>query len=242
MAAVAIRLFIDERLSADATIAADGKQAHQLRHVMRRADGDEVLLFNGRDGEWRATLSLVGKRDVIFKLAEQTRPQTAEPGPWLLIALIKRAPLDLVVEKATELGASAILPVMTERTNAERANTERLSAIAREAAEQCGRLTVPEMHAPQALMSALAKWPGERKLFLMDETHRGIPAAEGFAKAAGPAAILIGPEGGFAQTELDALTNLPFVNALDLGIRVLRAETAAIAALACYQAVAGDWR
>jgi 16S rRNA (uracil1498-N3)-methyltransferase len=238
---VAIRLFIDRDLSGGAEIAADDKQSHQLRHVMRRSEGDEVLLFNGRDGEWRARLSLVGKRDLTFRLTGQVRPQTEEAGPWLLIALIKRAPLDLVAEKATELGASAILPVMTERTNAERANIDRLATIAREAAEQCGRLTIPDVRPPQLLMDVMGRWSSDRKLFVMDETHKGVAAAAGFAKASGPVAILVGPEGGFAQTELDALRNLPFVNALDLGIRVLRAETAAIAALACYQAVAGDW-
>lgn len=239
---MAIRLFIDQLLAGGARIAANDKQAHQLRHVMRRNEGDEVLLFNGRDGEWRATLDLIGKRDVAFHLVERTRLPIAETGPWLLIALIKRGPLDLVIEKATELGVSAILPVMTERTNAERANLERLAAIAREAAEQCGRLTVPEVRAPQPLLSALGSWPKDRRLFVMDETHSGAPAAETFAHSSGQAAILIGPEGGFSQTELDALRNLPFVNALDLGSRVLRAETAAIAALACYQALAGDWR
>jgi 16S rRNA (uracil1498-N3)-methyltransferase len=223
-------------------VAASDAQAHQLRHVMRRADGDEVLLFNGRDGEWRATIAMAGKRAIDFQLADRTRPQDPEPGPWLLIAPVKRGPFDLIAEKATELGASTLWPVMTERTNAERVNLDRLSAIVREAAEQCGRLTVPEVRAPRALMTALASWPSERKLFLMDETHAGAPAADAFARARGPAAILIGPEGGFAQSELDAIRKLPFVNALDLGHRILRAETAAIAALACYQAVAGDWR
>lgn len=239
---MAIRLFINQDLAEGTRIAADDKHAHQLRHVMRRSDGDEVLLFNGRDGEWRATLSLVGKRDLAFQVAERIRPQMGESGPWLLIALIKRGPLDLVVEKATELGVSAILPVVTEHTNAERANLGRLSAITREAAEQCGRLTLPEVRRPEPLMDVVANWPKERRLYLMDETHHGAPVAEALRGATGPAAILIGPEGGFSQTELDALRNLPFVNALDLGTRVLRAETAAIAALACYQALAGDWR
>ena len=238
-----IRLYIDAALSAHAHLPMAETHAHYLRNVLRRGPGDEVQLFNGRDGEWRATIDILDKRGGVFHTDAQTRPQTVDNGPWLLVALIKRAPLEMIVEKATELGAARICPVTTARTNTERINRERLAAIAIEAAEQCSRLTVPEIAATKPLAEILRDWPTPRRLYLLDETGAGTPIAATFAlhPREHGAAILIGPEGGFSESELDAMKFLPFVNALDLGKRVLRAETAALSALACFQAIAGDW-
>jgi 16S rRNA (uracil1498-N3)-methyltransferase len=241
-----IRLFVDVDLAPGGEVAMGDTHTHYLRNVMRRAAGDEVCLFNGRDGEWQARIATLDKRGGSFALEAQTRAQEPEDGPWLLIAAIKRTRLELIVEKATELGAARICPVTTQRTNAERLNHDRLIAIATEAAEQSTRLTVPEVAPTAPLKDMLMDWPrgkepGGRLLYLFDETGGGIPMAQAFAahpKDQG-AALLIGPEGGFDQSELDAMKILPFVNALDLGRRILRAETAALAALACYQAIAG---
>lgn len=238
-----IRLYIDTPLAAHARLPMDETHSHYLRNVLRRGPGDEVRLFNGCDGEWRASIATLDKRGGTFQTEEMTRAQTREDGPWLLVAAIKRAPLELIVEKATELGVARICPVTTQRTNSERINRDRLSAIAIEAAEQCSRLTVPQIAPTQPLGDVLRDWQASRRLYLLDETGAGMPVASAFASHPREqgAAILIGPEGGFAQSELDAMKFLPFVNALDLGKRILRAETAALAALACFQAIAGDW-
>lgn len=215
---------------------------HYLRNVLRQSEGDRIELFNGRDGQWRARIAVLDRRGGSFMVESRTFEQTPEEGPWLLIAPVKRARLEMIVEKATELGAARICPVTTARTNTERLNRERLRAIATEAAEQCARLSVPDIAETMALKTLLANWSSDRLLYVLDETGAGTPIATAFAshpKERG-AALLIGPEGGFDDTELDAMRNLPFVNALDLGKRILRAETAALAALACYQAIAGD--
>jgi 16S rRNA (uracil1498-N3)-methyltransferase len=236
-----IRLHVHETLAANTRVAATTAQAHYLKNVMRRAAGDDVLLFNGRDGEWRAAIDTLDRKGSAFAVQEQTRPQAAEPGPALLIAPVKRAPLELIVEKATELGAQSIRPVITRRTNSERINLERLGAIAVEAAEQCERLTVPELHAPRPLAEIVQSWPAGHRLYVMDETGVGTPIAAALsAETDGMPAFLIGPEGGFEQTELDALRKLNFVTAVGLGPRILRAETAALAALACWQAFAAS--
>lgn len=236
-----IRLFVQAPLSAGVSLIMEDHHVHYLRNVLRQSEGDRIELFNGRDGQWRARIAVLDRRGGSFLIERQTLEQTPEDGPWLLIAAIKRARLEMIVEKATELGATRICPVTTARTNSERLNHDRLTAIATEAAEQCARLTVPEIAPIAPLKSMLADWPGERRLYLLDETGAGTPMAQAFAahpKQLG-AALLIGPEGGFDQSELDAMKILPFVNALDLGKRILRAETAALAALACYQAIAG---
>jgi len=247
-----IRLYVEAALAADAGAALDAEQAHYLKNVMRLGEGGQVLLFNGRDGEWLAEIAALERRGGRLHVREQTRPQSddgaADPlaGPWLLFAPVKRQQNDLIAQKATELGASLIWPVITQHTNSERLRLDRLGTIAREAAEQCGRLGLPEIREPANLDAVLAAWPGGRTLLVMDETGGGPPIAEVAAEiAAGEKtgiAILIGPEGGFAKVELDALANLAFVRRAGLGRRILRAETAAIAALACFQAIAGDWR
>ncbi len=237
-----VRLYVDTPLTGGEEVSLDKGQSHYLSNVMRRSEGDTVLLFNGRDGEWRAGIAAAGKKEVRLSLEEQIRPQPDEPDLWLMFALLKRGPVDLIAEKATELGATRLLPVITDRTNSDRINADRLAAIAREASEQCGRLSIPAIEEPRPLRQALDGWPDDRQIILMNETGAGKPIAEVMQVQAGtPGAIMIGPEGGFSPEELDALAKLDFVTSASMGRRLLRAETAAIAALTVWQAVAGDW-
>ncbi|KAA5605016.1 16S rRNA (uracil(1498)-N(3))-methyltransferase [Roseospira marina] len=247
------RLFVaDPTLDDGAVVTLEAPQAHYLRSVMRRGPGDSVVLFNGRDGEWQATLETMAKAFATARCAIRLRPQSAEgtenggvDGPWLLFAPLKRGPVDLLAEKATELGVARLQPVMTRFTTAARVNATRLRANAIEAAEQCRRLSVPEVAEPITLARIPEGWPEDRHLFVLAEHGHAVTAASAFAAArdAGtPAALLVGPEGGFADSELDALCQLPFVTPVRLGPRVLRAETAAIAGLTLWQALAGDWR
>jgi len=241
------RLFVEADLAQGAEAPLSEAQAHYLRHVMRRDDGAPLLLFNGRDGEWRATLALRGKKAAAAVVGERSREQAAEPDLWLCFAPIKRARIDYIAEKATELGVALLQPVLTRHTAVERVNVERLRANAIEAAEQTERLIVPEVRTPVDLMKLLGSWPTDRRLLMADETGGGPPIAEALTvlddKAhAAPWAILIGPEGGFAAAELAALRRMKNVMAVGLGPRILRADTAALAALACWQALVGDWR
>lgn len=238
---MSLRLFVPFDLGPDVALTLPKEQAHYLANVMRAKAGEAVALFNGRDGEWRAALERVAKNNVELVVVEQTRAQAAEPDLWLLAAPIKKDCIDLVAEKAAELGASALWPVFTRRTVMSRVNTERLAARMVEAAEQCERLTVPEVMAPVALDKALAGWDAARTLLFLDEGGSGAPIAEALTGSTGPLAVLVGPEGGFAAEERAALAGLPFARAVSLGPRILRAETAAIAALAIVQAIAGDW-
>jgi 16S rRNA (uracil1498-N3)-methyltransferase len=241
------RLFVESDLSAGGEAALDEAQVHYLRNVMRRPDGASLLVFNGRDGEWRATLEGQGKKAAVARVGEQARKQAAEPDVWLCFAPVKRARIDYIAEKATELGVAVLQPVLTQHTNVERVNVERLRANSVEAAEQTERLTVPEVRAPVDLARLLAGWPPERRLLMCDETGAGPPIAEVLSNLdasarAAPWAIVIGPEGGFAASELAALRRIKDVAAVGLGPRILRADTAALAALACWQALIGDWR
>jgi 16S rRNA (uracil1498-N3)-methyltransferase len=242
----ATRLFTEADLSAGIVELSEA-QAHYLRHVMRREDGAPLLLFNGRDGEWRATLQARGKKAAVAEVGERTREQVAEPDIWLCFAPLKRARIDYVAEKATELGVAVLQPVLTRHTVVERVNVERLRANAVEAAEQTERLSVPEVRVPVDLMKLLSEWPAGRRLLMCDETGGGPPIAEVLAgldesARAAPWGIVIGPEGGFAERELTALRRMKDVTAVGLGPRILRADTAALAALACWQALVGDWR
>jgi 16S rRNA (uracil1498-N3)-methyltransferase len=241
------RLFIEADLAAGLEAPLDEAQVHYLRHVMRRPEGTSLLLFNGRDGEWRGALEGTGKKTAVARVAERTREQAPEPDIWLCFAPVKRARIDYIAEKATELGAALLQPVLTQHTVVERVDVERLRANAIEAAEQTERLTVPEVRAPVELSRLLADWPAGRRLLMCDETGGGPPIAavlSGLDEAAraAPWAILIGPEGGFADPELAALRRLKDVTAVGLGPRILRADTAALAALACWQALVGDWQ
>ena len=236
------RLFVTADLAVGATVELDARASHYLRDVLRLRAGAELALFNGRDGEFRARLATVGKRASQAALLAPGRPQRAEPDVWLAFAPVKRARIALIVEKATELGVARLLPVLTRRTAVARINLERLHAVAIEAAEQCERLSVPALDAPAALDAVLARWPAGRRLFVADEAGGGAPFGDVLrATTPTPWALLIGPEGGFAAAELDALRQFPFVSPVGLGPRVLRADTAVTAALAVAQSWIGDW-
>lgn len=237
-----IRLFVTSDLSAGAELTLDEGQSRYLSAVMRLTSGDALLVFNGRDGEWRATVGAVGKRAVTLNLETQTKLQAVGPDLDLLIALVKRTRLETIVEKAAELGVRRIRPVITERTNADHTRVDRLQAIATEAAEQTGRLDVPRVLEPAKLEKLLDAWDEGRALLFCDEAGDAKPALEALSGASGPWAVLIGPEGGFSPRERDMLRARPFTVAATLGPRILRADTAAISALTLWQAVAGDWR
>ena len=236
-----IRLYVTEPLKAGARLAASADQSHYLVNVMRQAAGDELLLFNGRDGEWRACLAAAGKRGCDLEVLERTRNQHASPDLDLVVALVKRTRLETIVEKAAELGARRVRLAVTERTNAERTRVERLQAIAVEAAEQTGRLDVPQLEAPHKLDALLAKWPVGRPLMFCDEAGEAPPALDALAgRDGGPWGVLIGPEGGFSPRERASIRALPQAVPVSLGPRILRADTAAIAALSLWQAALGD--
>jgi 16S rRNA (uracil1498-N3)-methyltransferase len=235
-----IRLYVDQPLAPGQAVALSQDQAHYLTGVMRLAAGAGILLFNGRDGEWQATLTTASKRGAIATCAARTRPLTMPPDLWLLFAPIKKARTDFIVEKAVELGVARILPVQTRHTNSERIRQDRLQAHAVEAAEQCGATYVPQVTDLQHLDKLLSQWPADRRLYWCDETALGQPAT--LAPHEGPAAILIGPEGGFSTEEAAKLRQNPSVTPLSLGPRILRADTAAVAAITLWQATNGDWR
>jgi 16S rRNA (uracil1498-N3)-methyltransferase len=226
------RLFVTAPLTAGARVAGSGMQAHYLGRVLRRDSGSPVHLFNGRDGEWAARIATLRRGDTEFAVESQRRPQATEPDLWLAFAPLKRDATDLVVQKATELGASALLPVITEHTNTARLNESRLAAIAIEAAEQCERLTIPTLRAPAKLHDLLATWPADRRIYAAIERAN----APHLRSAAGLAALLIGPEGGFTPAEVEALHRHPLVTPVSLGPLILRAETACVAGLALLQA------
>lgn len=239
------RLFVTAPLAAGVAVSLTEPQAHYLATVLRRNAGDTVLLFNGRDGEWRARLVGLSRRDGEARVMDQTRAQTPEQGPTLIAPVLRRETTEWMVEKATELGAAEILFTTSARSAVTRTNPQRLAAIAAEAAEQCGRLTVPRIEPPEGLDRRLAAWPKGRRLVVCDETSAAPPLASVLSAAAGNAnlpGVLVGPEGGFEPRELDRLRALPFSLPASLGPRTLRAETAALAALALVQALAGDWR
>jgi 16S rRNA (uracil1498-N3)-methyltransferase len=241
-----IRLHVPHDLAAGAELALDPGQSRYLAAVMRQAVGDELLLFNGRDGEWRSAITVIGKRAVGVKAVSLERPQDVGPDLDLVIALVKRGRLETIVEKAAELGARRVRLAVTERTNAERARVERLTLIATEAAEQTGRLDVPEILAPLKLEKLIADWPEGRRLLFCDEGGDAQPILDALLRSQGgegsPWAILIGPEGGFSPREREMLRALPYATPASLGPRILRADTAAISALTLWQAALGDWR
>jgi 16S rRNA (uracil1498-N3)-methyltransferase len=238
------RVFVTAPLATGAEVAASAAQAHYLGTVLRLRPDNEIALFNGRDGEWRARIQSIGRKSATLMAVEQLRPQAAEPDLWLCFAPIKHARIDTIAEKAGELGAAVLQPVITSRTNVSRVNVERLTANAVEAAEQCERLTVPEVRVPVPLRQLVETWPTERKLLFCDEAGNGRAIADALATAprGGAWAILVGPEGGFDAVERSMLSALPAVLPVSLGPRLLRADTAAIAAMSLWQALVGDWR
>ena len=235
-----IRLYVEHPLGQGQTIPLSRDQAHYLFGVMRQGVGDWVLLFNGRDGEWRAEVTGAGKRSGTLEVQEQTAPQRDPPDLWLLFAPIKKARTDFIVEKAAEMGAARIIPVQTDFTNSERIRQDRLQAHAVEAAEQCGGTFVPEVTDLHKLDTLLANWPEDRQLMFCDEALAGA-ATSLHAAGDGAWAILIGPEGGFSETERGRLSALPAAHPVSLGPRILRADTAAVAALTVWQQALGDW-
>ena len=238
-----IRLHVPHDLAPGAALGLDEGQSRYLAAVMRQAVGDEVAVFNGRDGEWRASVAAVAKRAVQLAIHERTRAQETGPDLDLIAAVVKRSRFETIIEKAAELGARRVRPVITARTNAETVRVPRLQAIAVEAAEQTGRLDVPEVLAPARLDALLNGWEAGRRLMFCDEGGEVPPALSGLAgEPAGPWAILIGPEGGFSPEERARLRALPHAVAVGLGPRILRADTAAISALTLWQAALGDWR
>lgn len=240
-----IRLHVTDPLADGHAVAPTLDQSRYLTQVMRLKQGDSLLLFNGKDGEWRAEVIELLKKGVILRCIEKTREQTHGPDLELILAGIKKARVETVVEKAAELGAKSVQLTITQRTNAERIRLDRLDAIVEEAAEQTGRLDVPVVYESRKLADILASWPDGRKLMFCDETG-GDPAIPALQKAGAkdPEAawsILIGPEGGFSAEEREQLRALPFTTAVSLGPRILRADTAAIAAMTLWQAAVGDW-
>lgn len=232
------RLFVEAALSDGADIRIDGGQAHYLSNVMRLKEGAPVKLFDDQTGEWLAEVAATGKRDMVLRVVAQLRPREQVPDLWLLAAPVKKARLDMVVEKACELGVALYRPVITRRTIVDRLNMDRLHATMVEAAEQCGRTALPQIEEALKLPALLRDWPRERTLYFADE-EGGVPLAS-VAKR-GPSAILVGPEGGFDADERAAIKALPQAVGVSLGPRILRAETAAIAALSVWMAAAGDW-
>ncbi len=236
-----IRLHVKAALAAGSPVAPTLDQSRYLTQVMRLKLGDELLVFNGRDGEWRCTIAEVLKKGVILRAEEQVRPQTLGPDLELIVAVVKKARVETIVEKAAELGARRVRLVLTKRTNADRIRLDRLDAIAEEAAEQTGRMDVPPVDDPVKLDALLDGWEAGRRLMFCDETG-GAPAGSALRDAGeGPWSILIGPEGGFSPEEGERLRSLPFTTAVSLGPRILRADTAAIAAMTLWQAAVGDW-
>jgi 16S rRNA (uracil1498-N3)-methyltransferase len=237
------RVHLTEPLAAGARVVLTPGQAHHLGNVLRLDLGAPVAAFNARDGEWLGRIEEIGRNRMVLAIEHRLRPPEPESDVWLLFAPIKRARLDWLIEKATELGVTALLPVWTARTQAERLNLGRLRTHAIAAAEQSERLSVPQLQSPRPLGDVLRGWPSERRLLVCDETGAGTPISDVLA-GPGPEAIALftGPEGGFTQDEFDFLDEFPSVVRIGLGPRVLRADTAALAALAVVQALVGDWR
>ena len=244
MATAKIRLYVEHPLGAGQSVPLDRDQAHYLFGVMRQGVGAQVLLFNGRDGEWRAEVAEAGKRGGVLRVVEQTRALQMPPDLWVLFAPIKKARTDFIVEKAAEMGAARICPVQTDFTNAERIRQDRLQAHAVEAAEQCGGTFVPEVTALQKLDRVLLGWDPARQIMFCDEALAGATsdALTGDVTGKAPWAILIGPEGGFSETERRRLGAMKNAHPVSLGPRILRADTAVVAAMTLWQKALGDWQ
>lgn len=238
-----IRLFTSSHLSIAGHIDLSKEQAHYLVNVMRKRDGDELMLFNGKDGEWLGYINSSSKKHCIVVLKEQAKEQACQPDIWLCFAPVKNAPITNIIRQATELGVSCLQPVITKHTVITRVNTDKFTANAIEAAEQSERLTVPEIAEPENLDKLLSAWDHDRKLILCDETGGGTPMVQALLKLDKDKkyAVLIGPEGGFSQSEFALLRNQPYIVPVGMGPRILRADTAAIVALAGVFSILGDW-
>ena len=242
-----IRLFVEKPLIKGTYIDLSSGQKHYLLNVMRLKTGDNISLFNGKDGEWSGVLGPINKNNFLVTTKDQIYCQASEPGPWLAYAPIKKTRTDFVIEKATELGVQYLCPVFTKNTNSTRIKTSRMQMLAISASEQCRRLTVPKIASPRSLEAFINWWPSDRRLFVLDETGRGQPITEaldglrlgtnGLFKKCG---FITGPEGGFDAGELVVLRNLDYAIGIDLGPRTLRSETAALSAISCWQAIVGS--
>lgn len=238
-----VRLYVDQPLGAGQAVAVGPEQASYLFSVMRLPVGAGVLLFNGRDGEWLARVQDAGKRRGMLLCAAQTRPLQPPPDLWLLFSPVRKERTNFIVEKAVELGVSRVMPVTTRFTQSERWRQDKQLAHAIEAAEQCGATAVPDVAEVQPLARLLADWPADRVLIWADEALAGSGRTlQGVIPAGTPSAILVGPEGGFSDEEKASLRALPFVRPISLGPRILRAETAAVAAIVLWQSAVGDWQ
>ncbi|MBX9464213.1 MAG: 16S rRNA (uracil(1498)-N(3))-methyltransferase [Aquamicrobium sp.] len=236
------RLYVPHDLARNTTFEADKAQSHYLTHVLRMAEGAELLVFNGRNGEWSARIEALGKKAVRIAVESQTRPQPPRPDLVYAFAPLKVGRLDYLVQKAVEMGAGVLQPVITQHTQNTRTSLEKFEANAIEAAEQCGVLAVPQVRAPLKLERLLAEWEPDRRLIFCDEdasTNNPVPTLRSITET--KLGLLVGPEGGFSDDERRILRALPFVIAIPLGPRILRADTAAVAALAVIQATIGDW-
>lgn len=237
-----IRLFIQEPISKDSTIYLEKEHAHYLFQVMRCRAGDMISIFNGKDGQWDAKISDITKKQSIVVAVEQTKAQQVESDITLCFALVKNTPISNILQKATELGVTSLQPVITERTNVSKLNIERSERIVIEAAEQCERLTIPKIKPVVTLSELLTNWDSKCKLILCDESGNANPIMDELPKIKpSQVAILTGPEGGFIESEFAILREKTYITPVTMGPRILRADTAAIAALTCYQAVLGDW-
>lgn len=236
------RLYVDAPLSAGASLKADKDQFNYLVNVLRMPQGSTILLFNGRDGEWSTELVFDGRKKLLLRADRQTRAQPDAADLHYLFAPLKQARLDYTVQKAVEMGAGIIQPVLTHHTQSTRINAQRLERNAIEAAEQCGILSIPNCREPIKLASVLESWEPDRRLIYCDEaadTHNPLPALNAIVER--KLALLIGPEGGFSDEERVLLRSCQYVTAIPLGPRILRADTAAVAAMAVLQATIGDW-
>lgn len=237
------RLYVEGDLEGESRIEVASQAAHYLTHVLRLQDGDEILAFNGRDGEWKSQLKPEGKKRLFLEPFEQTRPQPLPSDLVYCFAPLKQGRLDYMVQKAVEMGAGVLQPVVTQHTQVSKIGTDRIRANAIEAAEQCGILSIPESREAIRFDRFIEQWDKSRHLIFCDEGHESDdPLTILRAMTPGPAALLIGPEGGFSEEERQTLRKLPFVTAIPLGPRILRADTAAVAAMALVQSVLGDWR
>ena len=237
-----IRIYADVDLSVDSLVDLTPEQSHYLLTVMRLTAGEKILVFNNHDGEFECTLIPQSKKQAQLKVNSQTKKYESCPDIWLMFAPLKKDRTDFVVEKATELGASKIVPVITEYTISDKIKIERWQAQTIEAAEQSRRVDLPQINEPIALSKLLENWDLHRRLYFMDETGTGKDIVTVFSSATPPSALLIGPEGGFSERELNLLHSKSYACAVSLGKRILRAETAAVASLSCWQATCGDWK
>lgn len=236
------RIFVDTPLAAGASVDTTPQQAHYLANVLRMREGAELLVFNGRDGEWQAEIDETGKKSVRLALGARTRPQTPAPDLLYCFAPLRKGRLDYMVQKAVEMGAGVLQPVLTHHTQTPRVNTARLQANALEAAEQCGILSIPPLRDPVKLEELLSRWePGRRLVFCDEDSPNDNPLSALEKISESRLGLLVGPEGGFSDAERKRLCREPFVTAIPLGPRILRADTAAVAALAVIQAAIGDW-